>query len=232
MSSPFSNVIPFNPLDNNQLGASVAQAMLMQPPVPLGSLPQFDGAGIYAIYYTGPFPPYAVLSAANQGGRFELPIYVGKAVPEGARVGGTGAAGRDLYKRLREHAKSVTQAENLDLADFWCRFLVVSDIWIPMGESLLIAKFAPLWNTTIAGFGNHDPGSGRYKGARPRWDEIHPGRPWAMRLADQPVGASELAREAEAYLRDFSVPTSQYVQVAPRLPNPPPVRYDNDETDV
>ena len=53
------------------------------------------------------------------------PIYVGKAVPAGARKGGFGLGlkpGRDLYKRLREHAESVEQAENLDLADFRCRF--------------------------------------------------------------------------------------------------------------
>ena len=34
-----------------------------------------------------------------------------------------------------------------------------------LGESLLIAKFAPIWNKLIDGFGNHDPDKGRY-GAR------------------------------------------------------------------
>ena len=151
-----SNVVPFNPLERKHLGASVAQAMLAQTPQPFAALPRFEGAGIYAIYYTGPLACYAALSAANRGEKFALPIYVGKAVPEGARIGGgMGAAGFDLHKRLREHAKSVAQAENLDAADFFCRYLVVEDIWIPLGESLLIAKFAPIWNTTVTGFGNH-----------------------------------------------------------------------------
>ena len=53
---------------------------------------------------------------------------------------------------------AVDRAANLDLTDFRCRFLVVEVIWIPLGESLLIEKLSPLWNETIDGFGNHDPG--------------------------------------------------------------------------
>ena len=231
--STSGNVIPFNPLERKHLGASVAQAMLTQVPLRLVDLPRFHGAGIYAIYYVGDFPPYAALAAANRDDQFNLPIYVGKAVPEGARMGGgSGEAGFDLSKRLRDHAKSVTQATNLMEGDFWCRYLVVEDIWIPLGESLLIAKFAPVWNTTVAGFGNHNPGSGRYRGARPRWDQLHPGRPWAANLSDQPVSAEEIAREAESYLRDFTIPTSQIVEQAPALPVPPPVAPGNEETDV
>lgn len=232
MTAP-SNIVPFNPLERKHLGASVAQALLAQAPRRLVDLPRFVGAGIYAIYYTGDFQAYAALASANREGRFALPIYVGKAIPEGARVGGgTGEAGYDLSKRLRDHAKSVTQATNLAEADFWCRYLVVEDIWIPLGESLLIAKFAPVWNTTVAGFGNHNPGSGRHRGARPRWDQLHPGRPWAANLADQPVSADEIAREAESYLRDFTIPTSQIVEQAPALATPPSVLFDNEETDV
>jgi hypothetical protein len=50
-----------------------------------------------------------------------------------------------LFRRLNEHAQSIAQAENLELSDFSCRYLVVDDIWIPLGESLLIEKFAPIW---------------------------------------------------------------------------------------
>ena len=32
------------------------------------------------------------------------------------------------------------------------------------------------------GFGNHDPGSGRYAQQKSPWDELHPGREWANRL--------------------------------------------------
>ena len=50
-------------------------------------------------------------------------------------------------------------------------------------NSLLIAKFAPVWNTIIDGFGNHDPGRGRYEGMRPRWDVLHPGRQFSEKIA-------------------------------------------------
>jgi hypothetical protein len=31
-------------------------------------------------------------------------------------------------------------------------------------------------DAAVDGFGNHDPGKGRYKQARSDWDVIHPGR--------------------------------------------------------
>jgi hypothetical protein len=46
-------------------------------------------------------------------------------------------------------------------------------------EAALIKLNRPLWNTAMDGFGNHDPGSGRYAQAKSDWDVIHPGRPWA-----------------------------------------------------
>lgn len=52
---------------------------------------------------------------------FEWPIYVGKAVPAGARRGGMvleNYKGKALFKRLNEHAKSIEQASNLDVRDF------------------------------------------------------------------------------------------------------------------
>jgi hypothetical protein len=60
----------------------------------------------------------------------------------------------------------------------------VDDIWILLGESLLIEKFAPIWNSTVEGFGNHDPGSGRYNSHRPPWNVVHPGRPWANKMRE------------------------------------------------
>ena len=108
-----------------------------------------------------------------------------------------------LSARLRQHAASIDQADNLNIEDFDCRFLVVEDIWIPLGENLLIAKFAPNWNKLIDGFGNHDPGSGRYNQVQSRWDVLHPGRPWAQRLRDRPEGPEQISRELEAYLRDL-----------------------------
>lgn len=58
---------------------------------------------------------------------------------------------------------------------------IESDLVVPV-EAELIRQYTPLWNTVIDGFGNHDPGSGRYNQARSEWDVLHPGRPWAKRL--------------------------------------------------
>jgi hypothetical protein len=207
------NVIRFNPLAKKNLGASVAEALLSRKAYPLGSIPEFSGAGIYAVYYTGPFQAYSALSDKNAGGKLVVPIYVGKAVPAGARKGGNKgtASGKPLFARLKEHSESIIAATNLDIADFHCRFLVVDDIWIPLGESLLIAHFSPIWNNLIDGFGNHDPGGGRYKGMRPRWDILHPGRAWAAKCALRPETAEQIAREVEMYLHSTSIPASQVI---------------------
>lgn len=183
---------PFNPLDKKNLGTSVAEALLDQE---IESLPPqpFNGAGIYAIYYNGNFPPYKKISIKNKD-KEATPIYVGKAVPAGARKGGFGLGenpGDVLFKRLKEHAQSIEQATNLKLNDFLCKYLVVDDIWIPLGESLLIEKFKPLWNNIVDGFGNHDPGSGRYGQQKSLWDVLHPGRQWAERC--QPSAKSQEA---------------------------------------
>lgn len=213
MTGSASNIIPFNPLDKKNLGASVAEAMLEQKAQPLEELKQFFGVGIYAIYYTGDLKPYGPLAARNRNGQFQAPIYVGKAVPKGARKGGGVGEGRSraLYDRLKEHGESVGLATNLNIDDFHCRFLVVDDIWIPLGESLLIAKFAPLWNALVDGFGNHDPGKGRYNGLRPRWDVLHPGRAWAEKCKNREETQEEIIRDVDNYFSTISFPASHRV---------------------
>jgi len=194
---------PYNPLDKMSLGASVADALLESPVYPLGGLEPFSGAGIYAIYYTGKFKPYEPLSSKNSGGVFKAPIYVGKAVPPGARKGNFGLEtdpGRALYNRLSEHAESVNEAENIELEGFFCRFLVVDDIWIPLGESLLIAKFSPIWNKLVDGFGNHDPGKGRYNQMRSKWDTIHPGRTWTSKCSERLDTIEQIYAEIKAMI--------------------------------
>lgn len=178
---------PYNPLDKKNLAVSVAKELLSQPIRPLPPDP-FIGAGVYAIYYHGlrmPYEPYTPVATGVLDEQEWIPIYVGKAVPAGARVGGFGLdtpPGNVLFNRLREHADSIRLAVNLELEDFSCRYLIVDDIWIPLAESILIQRFQPLWNTTLAGFGNHDPGGGRYLQQRSAWDVLHSGRPWANRL--------------------------------------------------
>ena len=193
---------PFNPLDKSNLGESVADAVMTSvvqhlPPNP------FIGAGVYMLYYVGPHPIYKRLADRNKDGQFLNPIYVGKAVPAGARKGGFALDvdhGTALLKRLTEHSESINAATNLSLDDFYCRFLVVDDIWIPLAESLLIEKFAPVWNRVLDGFGNHDPGKGRHSGKMPYWDCVHPGREWASRLQPCTYTKQELEEKVVEYL--------------------------------
>lgn len=196
-------ITPFNPLDKTNLGESVAEALLNQPVGPLPPAEPFIGAGVYAIYYDGTFDLYKDIADLNRDGQYGWPIYVGKAVPAGARKGGYGLGadpGQALFKRLAEHAASIEQATNLDGAHFQCRFLVVDDIWIPLAESLLIEMFSPVWNKKLDGFGNHDPGKGRYKQQRSPWDELHPGRPWAGKLQPLASGAKVVRDGTVEYL--------------------------------
>jgi hypothetical protein len=192
----------FNPLDKRNLGVSIADAIFKKEVYPLKTLPSFNGAGIYAIYYKGNFPLYKNISEKNKKD-FVQPIYAGKAIPEGGRKGGLGLdvpVGEYLYKRLNEHRKSIESVENLNIDDFYCRFLVVDDIWIPLGESLLIEKTKPLWNIVVDGFGNHDPGIGRYNQQRSAWDIIHSGRNWAKKLQERKPEA-DIAKQITDFLR-------------------------------
>ena len=176
---------PYDPLDYQNLARSVVDALFASDTTALPPKESFEGSGVYALYYSGALPYYAHLASSDS-----TPIYVGKAVPSGARKGGATATpvhSTALYRRLRDHSKSIEQADNLDLAEFQCRFLVVVPVWITLAERFLLDHFTPVWNTVIDGFGNHDPGSGRSNMRCPRWDIVHPGRAWALRLqaADQ-----------------------------------------------
>ena len=175
---------PCNPLDRRSLSDSVVDALLQRTPVEFPPSEPFRGAGVYAIYYTGDFGPYRTVVREHHSSPYSRPVYVGKAIPTGGRKGRftvSPAPGTVLFQRLNEHAQSIEEATNLILGDFRCRYLAVDDIWIPLGESLLIERFSPIWNTTVTGFGNHDPGSGRYNQARSSWDVLHPGRVLARR---------------------------------------------------
>lgn len=155
---------------------------------PVHSLPptnKFIGPGVYGLYYIGDFPDYAPLTAYNISD-IRHPMYVGKAVPRGWRTGRvTYAMRNDLHGRLREHAKNISQAENLLLDDFRCRFMILKDVetdLIAPVEAALIRIYSPLWNQTVAGFGLHDVGKERYNQIRTQWDTLHPGRRWTVKI--------------------------------------------------
>lgn len=35
--------------------------------------------------------------------------------------------------------------------------LVLNAVWVPLTESALIARYVPVWNSIVPGFGNHAP---------------------------------------------------------------------------
>jgi len=184
---------PYDPLNYDNLARNVVSALLDRQPEALPPPEAYDGSGVYALYYSGNFAAYAPIAKVRNA----IPIYVGKAAPQGARKGGTFfAAGdrRSLYNRLAQHAKSIECAENIDLSDFSCRYLVVVPVWIGLAERFLIEHFKPLWNLVVDGFGNHDPGKGRKAMKRPCWDILHPGRPWAEKLVAAETAGDVLMR--------------------------------------
>ncbi|WP_200864148.1 Eco29kI family restriction endonuclease [Caulobacter vibrioides] len=191
---------PYNPLARINIARSIEAELLSREVLPLSKTDQIEGAGIYAIYYSGLEPIYA--PARNDIGSFVKPIYVGKAIPKGGRKGGlTPAKGisRALAERLRQHAASVNEVINLDLSDFCVRYLVVDDIWIPLGENILIETFKPAWNRAVDGFGNKDPGRRRKTQFRSPWDVLHPGRLFAEKLAESPVTATFMETRVSDY---------------------------------
>lgn len=190
----------YNPLEKRNLAESVVRELFSVPISPLEALSPFEGAGVYVIYYAGDFNAYAAYKNDVTNSVFDKPIYVGKAVPKGARTGGVSLEdepGQALYSRLKEHLESVRLANNLDSHDFYFRHLVVDDIWIPLSESLLITSYKPVWNVSVFGFGNHAPGSGRSNQKRSLWDTVHPGRPWAASLPDALLTSDEIVKSLQ-----------------------------------
>ena len=186
----------YDPLSYENLAQSVVNAMMARSRSRMPVSSSFEGPGVYALYYGGGFRAYEHMAANGD----DTPIYVGKAIPPGARKGlaDVKSAGTALFRRLADHTKSIEAAENLELSDFRCRFLVVVPVWISLAERFLISHYRPVWNTVIDGFGNHDPGQGRRNMRRPRWDILHPGRSWAARLE-----AVETPEDVLAALADF-----------------------------
>lgn len=177
----------FNPLAVENIGVTLAVELLEQP---LRRMPpeEFAGAGVYALYYQGPHPAYADLVAIDAG-KNKYPVYIGKAAGESAKQGFTSASTRAkrLYQRIHEHATSIDQVNNLELAHFQCRFLVLNDAYIALAESVLIRVFRPAWNGMS--FGSKVVGKNRMTGDVGLWDALHPGR------GGRPAGTS---REGEA----------------------------------
>lgn len=176
------------------------------PIQPLPPLESFEGAGVYALYFIGKKGIYKKFHEINRLD-FRLPIYVGKAVPRGWRQGRIAeSASQELYRRLCEHAKSIVAAENLSKDDFLCRFMILENAasnLIGTVEAALIRHYQPLWNSHVDGFGNHDPGSGRYNQECSEWDIIHSGRKWALKCAESSKVPSTILKIINNYFKEL-----------------------------
>lgn len=175
----------FDPTSPKVIGDLVAHTLLAQDRDPLAaSVKQsFYGAGVYAIYYSGPFDCYAPISGK------EHPIYVGKADPEALHALTPEEQGIALYTRLKDHNRTIGSADNLKLSDFYCRYLVVRSAWVETAEDLLIHWFRPVWNKQMKvcqGFGKHGDKAETRANKRSPWDALHAGRAWATAEGNTP----------------------------------------------
>src|SRR5262249_7303855 len=121
---------PFDPLNRINLRRSLETALLSPPPTPLSAVPPVLGSRRYALYFWGSNTHELYGRLADS----PSPIYVGRAVPAGARKGLVIADGdrrsKVLWKRLDEHGDSIEQARNLEVADFRCRWLVADMLFV------------------------------------------------------------------------------------------------------
>lgn len=176
------------------------------PVYPISISERFHGTGVYALYCIAKTGIYSKFHLVNRTA-FRMPIYVGKAVPKGWRQARQSSLQNnqsyELRNRLREHSRSIHLGEGLDESDFFCRFIILegreSDL-IGTVEAALIRKYQPLWNVLIDGFGNHDPGKGRYQQAKSDWDVCHPGRAWAEKCQGVPHNKEELLKRIETFM--------------------------------
>lgn len=188
----------YDPLDSDSLAETIVRVLEERPRHRLPPGESIQGSGVYVIYYYGRFPAYRALRRRRK----RVPIYVGKAIPGGSRTGRSGlleeGEGTSLFARLGNHARSVSQARNLNLRDFRCRYLTLAkSVYIFLAESLLIRRYQPVWNTVVTGFGNNPVGGRRATQQRSRWDTMHPGRPGASMQPGRQSRAVILARIAE-----------------------------------
>jgi hypothetical protein len=170
---------------------------------------KFSGTGVYALYCTGKKAHYNKFSELNRLA-YNYPIYIGKAVPEGWRQSRVSCAANlgsaKLYYRLLDHVKSIKSVDNLSIEDFSCRFMIlegVSSDMIGTVEAALIKLNKPLWNSVVDGFGNHDPGSGRYEQAKSDWDVIHHGRKWAVKCMGKPRTSKMILKDIGKYFNNL-----------------------------
>ena len=193
--------VVFDPSDPDTVGTLIARTMLEQERIPLSSLGKFYGSGVYAIYYRGDFSAYSPIRGT------ETPIYVGKADPATPGAATTEEQGDRLSRRLHDHYRSITNAENLSIEDFDSKHLVVKSAWQSTAETYLIDWFKPIWNKEIGiceGFGKHGDSAATRSNTRSPWDTVHPGRLWAKeeRNVPNPLSPRQIKAKIAAHYRE------------------------------
>jgi hypothetical protein len=80
--------------------------------------------------------------------------------------------------------------------------MLVNQVWVALGEGMMISRHMPIWNAPMNGFGNNTPGKGRPGTAagRSRWDTLHPGRAWTEKIPHREEGMSQLSEEVRQLL--------------------------------
>lgn len=102
----------FDPGNPKIIGRFIALALVAQPRVALSAVQPFYGAGVYAIYYRGPFAQYAAIAGS------ETPIYIGQAAPAAQNARTPLEQGDRLTSRLADHRRSIGKAiSTLDTND-------------------------------------------------------------------------------------------------------------------
>jgi len=188
----------FDPTDPNTSGRVVALTLVAQSKHSLARIPEFYGAGVYAIYYRGDFAPYAALK------NMDHPIYVGKADPSSPSAKDAISQGTKLSDRLNEHARSISSARTtLNIEDFDCRFLIVQTGFQKSAEDYLINFFKPIWNSETKicfGLGKHGDSSETRVNKRSPWDTLHPGRKWADATTENQKPREVIIEQINAHL--------------------------------
>lgn len=189
----------FDPLAVENIGVILAVELIQQPLRVIPAAGEFEGAGVYALYYQGQHPAYRELLEL-EGAEGRHPLYIGKAIRRNAKQGFNPRPTTDkaIFKRLTNHAESIAETD-LKVEDFRCRYLVINDAYIGLAESVLITLFRPPWNGM--GFGNKVVGKFREEGKASLWDSLHPGRGGRPAGTERQEDALKKIRKSVAQLK-------------------------------
>lgn len=122
--------------------------------------PRFTGSGVYAIYCTakkGIYERYG--NKVNRMG-YNVPIYVGKAVPKGCNIGGTMSFDTLVSEeQLTFWYKEIKSAIELAVADFRYRFYSIDCFgkeYLDGVYRMMLETFHPVWNRVFSVCGSSE----------------------------------------------------------------------------